>query len=103
MLYEVITPEPVCFANDVSDLYKMVVRQKVNTFGKIRPNQLIWPTTRPQALTLLDAFLQAGLQHFGTYQDAMTTQSEFLFHSRISFALNTKMLHPLEVIEAAIV
>jgi deoxyribodipyrimidine photolyase-related protein len=95
-------PEPIRFANDVTDLYKMVVRQKVKTFGIIKPNRLIWPTTRPQALRLLNAFIQDGLQHFGTYQDAMTTQSDFLFHSRISFALNTKMLHPLEVIESAI-
>ncbi|MGD9058781.1 MAG: hypothetical protein PVF38_21745, partial [Desulfobacterales bacterium] len=34
--------------------------------------------------------------------DAMTTESWSLFHARISFALNAKMLHPLEVIEAAI-
>ena len=95
-------PEPVCFANDVTDLYKMVVRQKVKTFGGIKPNRLIWPITRMQALALLEAFLQKGLQHFGTYQDAMTIRSEFLFHSRMSFALNTKMLHPMEIIEAAI-
>ncbi len=95
-------PEPVCFANDVTDIYQMIVCQKVNTFGRIRPDQLIWPTTRSQALTLLKAFVRDGLQQFGTYQDAMTTQSAFLFHSRISFALNTKMLHPLEVIESAV-
>lgn len=95
-------PEPVCFANDVTDIYQMIVCQKVNTFGRIRPDQLIWPTTRPQALMLLKAFVRDGLQQFGTYQDAMTTQSAFLFHSRLSFALNTKMLHPLEVIESAV-
>ena len=32
----------------------------------------------------------------------MTRANWHLFHSRISFALNTKMLHPLEVIETAI-
>lgn len=95
-------PEPVCFANDVADLYQTVVRQKVKTFGRINPNRLIWPMNRPQALTLLNAFVENGLQQFGTYQDAMTAQSAFLFHSRISFALNTKMLHPLEVIQSAI-
>jgi deoxyribodipyrimidine photolyase-related protein len=46
--------------------------------------------------------LKNGLKEFGTYQDAMTTESWSLFHARISFALNTKMLHPAEVIEAAI-
>jgi deoxyribodipyrimidine photolyase-related protein len=32
----------------------------------------------------------------------MTEKDAFLFHSRLSFALNTKMLHPLEVIETCI-
>ncbi len=31
----------------------------------------------------------------------MTTENGFLFHSLLSFALNTKMLHPMEVIQAA--
>ncbi|MFM8840668.1 MAG: cryptochrome/photolyase family protein, partial [bacterium] len=35
-------------------------------------------------------------------QDAMTNRSWSLFHSRISFSLNTKMLHPMEVITSAI-
>jgi deoxyribodipyrimidine photolyase-related protein len=32
----------------------------------------------------------------------MHTQSRLLFHAKISFALNTKLLHPLEVIEKAV-
>ena len=32
----------------------------------------------------------------------MTSANGFLFHSLLSFALNTKMLHPMEVIQAAI-
>jgi len=38
------------------------------------------------------------LIHFGQYQDAMTTWDPFLFHSRLSFSLNTKMISPLEVV-----
>lgn len=37
---------------------------------------------------------------FGKYEDAMHTSEPFLFHSRLSFALNIKLLHPLEVINA---
>jgi deoxyribodipyrimidine photolyase-related protein len=33
-----------------------------------------------------------GLPHFGDYQDAMSTRGWRLFHSLLSFALNTKML-----------
>ena len=95
-------PKPRLFRNDVSDLYKMVEEAGVKTFGAIKPKNLIWPITRKQSLSLLKFFLDHGLRDFGTYQDAMTTQSWSLFHARISFALNTKLLHPLEVIQAAV-
>jgi deoxyribodipyrimidine photolyase-related protein len=42
------------------------------------------------------------LEYFGTYQDAMHTQETNLFHSRLSFALNVKILTPLEVVESVI-
>ena len=95
-------PKPLFFENDVSDIYQTIQKKRVNTFGQIEPEKLIWPVDRVQALALLKAFIKDGLPAFGTYQDAMTTQSWFLFHARISFALNTKLLHPLEVIEAAV-
>ncbi|MGD9081348.1 MAG: cryptochrome/photolyase family protein, partial [Desulfobacterales bacterium] len=95
-------PKPKLFRNNVGELHKMIEKAGVKTFGTIKPSSLIWPINRSQSQSLLNAFLKNGLKEFGTYQDAMTTQSWSLFHARISFALNTKMLHPLEVIEAAV-
>ncbi len=95
-------PRPLAFDNDVRGITAMIRRAKVTTFGEIDPARLIWPIDRPQALRLLDAFIRSGLPHFGTYQDAMTLASGSLFHSRLSFALNTKMLHPMEVVAAAV-
>jgi len=95
-------PGPRLFRNDVGELHKMVEKAGVKTFGSIKPKSLIWPINRSQSRSLLNAFLKDGLKEFGTYQDAMTTKSWSLFHARISFALNSKMLHPLEVIEAAV-
>ena len=46
-------------------------------------------------------FVDQCLPEFGLYQDAMTDVSWTLYHSRISFGLNTKLLHPLEVIRKA--
>jgi len=95
-------PPPLVFENDVSEVVDMIRRSKVKTFGAIDPRRLIWPIDRPQTLKLLAAFIADGLPHFGTYQDAMTVKSWSLFHSRLSFALNIKILHPLEVIAAAV-
>ncbi len=95
-------PTPLVFRNDVSGIVDTIRRSNVKTFGAIEPEHLVWPIDRPQALKLLDAFIVDGLPHFGTYQDAMTLKSWSLFHCRLSFALNTKMLHPMEVVEAAV-
>jgi deoxyribodipyrimidine photolyase-related protein len=95
-------PKPLFFDNNVTDILATLRKKKVNTFGQIEPEKLIWPVDRTQAQALLKAFVKNGLPAFGTYQDAMTEKSRFLFHARLSFALNTKLLNPLEVIEAAV-
>jgi len=95
-------PQPLLFENDVSDIVQTIRKKKVATLGKIQPARLIWPITRTQSLALLRSFVENFLPAFGTYQDAMTDTNWHLFHSRLSFAMNTKMLHPLEVIRAAI-
>jgi deoxyribodipyrimidine photolyase-related protein len=100
--HQVPVHQPLLFNNDVSDIYKTILKKKVATIGEIQPANLIWPTTRAQALALVKSFVDDFLPAFGTYQDAMTSANWHLFHSRLSFAMNTKMLHPLEVIEAAI-
>jgi deoxyribodipyrimidine photolyase-related protein len=95
-------PPPKIFANDVTDLVKLIDRKGVKTFGDIDAKRFIWPLDRQQAQSQLKEFVHTRLPHFGTYQDAMTGDAWSLFHSRLSFALNTKMLHPMEVIQAAV-
>jgi deoxyribodipyrimidine photolyase-related protein len=100
--HKVPIPQALVFDNDVSDIVRTIRKKKVATIGEIQPAQLIWPTTRDQSLALLKSFVDDLLPAFGTYEDAMTSANWHLFHSRLSFAMNTKMLYPLEVIEASI-
>ena len=95
-------PPPKAFKNDVVGIVEMIDRCGVKTFGEINPLDFIWPLNRTQALEQLNDFVQSRLPHFGNYQDVMTSESWSLFHSRLYFALNTKMLNPMEVIQAAI-
>ncbi len=99
---EVPIPDVLTFDNDVAELKSMLEAQGINTMGDMSSTPLNWPINRDQALELLDEFVKNRLPHFGTYQDAMTTENEVLFHSRLSFALNSKMLHPLQVINKAV-
>ena len=93
-------PEPLMFANDVSAIKSMLARHQVDHFGQAS-DHLLWPITRTQSRQLLQFFLHHCLPDFGRYQDALTERDWSLYHSRLSFALNSKMLSPLEVIEAA--
>jgi deoxyribodipyrimidine photolyase-related protein len=90
-------PERLTIANDVRDIVAMIHANGVSTIGSMSSDSIAWPINRSQALDLLNDFLKNGLFFFGTYQDALTDRDPFLFHSRLSFALNSKMLHPLEV------
>lgn len=62
-----------------------------------------WPVSRDQALSALDDFITNRLSHFGEYQDAMWSGQHYLYHSRLSAALNLKLLDPREVIQRAVV
>lgn len=90
------------FRKDVSGIINMITDHNVETMGNIDPDNFNWPTSRADCLSVLNYFCKHLLVHFGDYQDAMHTEEKFLFHSRLSFAMNSKMLHPMEVVEAVI-
>ena len=60
------------------------------------------PVTRAQALRHLEDFVAHRLPLFGDHQDAIAVGQPTLYHSRLSAALNLKLLNPREVCEAAI-
>jgi deoxyribodipyrimidine photolyase-related protein len=86
--------------HNVSELLQEINNAGVQTFGHIKPEEFHWPCSREESLDLLSYFCNSLLPYFGDYQDAMHTEEKFLFHSRLSFAMNSKMLSPKEVIEA---
>lgn len=96
----VISPY-LCFSN-VSAVYEEIKVAGIETMGKIDPNFFIWPINRRESLELLSFFVENCLPLFGTFQDTMQSGEWSLYHARISFSLNTKMIAPNEVIEKAI-
>ncbi len=95
-------PKPELIRKDVSALVEMLDRCGAKTFGRIDAQAFSWPVTRQEALMVLDEFLEKRLPWFGQYQDAMSREHWALFHARISFPMNAKILSPLEVVQRAI-
>ena len=97
-------PQPLLFANDIADTLERINKHGIPTFGSVNET-LLWPVSRAQSLQLLNHFCRHCLPLFGRFQDAMTCEDPkqwTLFHSRLSFALNVKILSPREVIAAAL-
>lgn len=82
-------------------LWQSIVAAGVSSFGEPAAGQLGWPLNRAEALRQLEVFVSDALPHFGDYQDAMSQNAWRLFHSLLSFALNTKMLGAREVVARA--
>jgi deoxyribodipyrimidine photolyase-related protein len=59
-----------------------------------------WPVTVSDCEKALEDFLLQRLPLFGDYQDALWTNEPYLYHSRLSAALNLKLLNPRKVIAA---
>jgi deoxyribodipyrimidine photolyase-related protein len=84
-----------------------ITRQVVDLVNRVfkdhagQTDQFAWPVKREDALRSLDHFIQERLPLFGDYEDAMWTNEPWLFHAHISAALNLKLIHPREAIEAA--
>jgi len=93
---------PLIFSNDTSEIEIEIQKANVKTIGNVNSKQFLWPKNRSQSLELLDFFVEHCLPFFGTFQDAMQQNQWSIYHSRLSFSMNTKMISPREVIDAAI-
>ena len=93
---------PLTFNNDVTAIVSELNKTTIKTIGNINEKEFIWPISREQSIELLDFFVTSCLPNFGSYQDAMMPNEWSLYHSRISFSMNIKMISPQEVIDKAI-
>lgn len=96
-----LLPAPVSFPPDplTSEVLDLVERTFSRNPGSLR--RFDWPVTQEQARTALRDFVANRLPWFGQYQDAMWSGEPWLYHSRISAALNLKLLDPREAVNAA--
>ncbi|MDF0488380.1 cryptochrome/photolyase family protein [Sphingomonas sp. H39-1-10] len=94
-------PEPMAFVPDAitREVMTLVAERFAGHFGRLESFSL--PVTAAQARRALEHFVRTALPDFGTYQDAMVTGQDWLYHSWLSPALNLGLLTPIEVARAA--
>ena len=93
---------PLVFTNNVSKIEDEIKKAYIKTIGTVDSKYFIWPINRVQSLQLLDFFTENCLPLFGTFQDAMAPNEWSIYHSRLSFSMNIKLLSPKEVVDKAI-
>lgn len=93
-------PAPKRFAADeiTAEVLDLVERRFANHPGSLE--HFGWPVTKEQAQEALEDFVANRLSMFGRHQDAMWMGEPLLYHSRLSAAMNLKLLDPRDVIRA---
>jgi deoxyribodipyrimidine photolyase-related protein len=92
-------PEPHAPASSFTrEAVGYVSRRFPDNPGSLKPFR--WPVTRADARRWLDRFLDERLEHFGLYEDAISTQHATLHHSAITPMLNIGLLDPNDVVRA---
>lgn len=97
-----LVPKPRRFLPDAitAEVLAMVGERYADHPGELK--HFDWPVTRRDALLALDDFIEHRLAAFGPFEDAVWDSEPLLYHSRLSAAMNLKLLNPREVIAAAI-
>ena len=95
-----VAPAPLFFDHDLRELQQLIEKAGVKTMGTVDSAHVTWPLDREESLRLLDYFCTHLLPHFGTYQDSLMPGQWALYHARLSFSMNVKLLSPLEVCQA---
>ncbi|MDW8106579.1 MAG: cryptochrome/photolyase family protein [Armatimonadota bacterium] len=97
-----LVPRPTSFAPDAitQEVIRLVESRFPNHPGSLR--DFDWAVTPEDAERALEDFIENRLPLFGPYQDAMWTGEPYLYHSRLSSAMNLKLLDPRVVIQKAV-
>jgi deoxyribodipyrimidine photolyase-related protein len=91
---------PEKFKNSKSKYVKEIISLINDNFSE-HPGKIseIWmPLTRQEALKNLDNFISLKFENFGSYEDAILIEDNFLFHSALSPSLNLGLITPKEII-----
>ncbi len=83
----------------VHELKALVESRFPDNFGTL--DDFTWATSHGEAQAIADNFFENCLPRFGDYQDFMRSSDPWLWHGRVSAALNIGFLDPLDLCRRA--
>ena len=97
----IVPPKVAGFEPDETtrDVMALVADRFGEHFGAV--DGFAYPVTAGDARGALEEFVEHRLSQFGDWQDTMKTGESVMYHALVSTSLNTGLLLPLEVCEAA--
>lgn len=91
------------------DEVTLEVIREINSLYKDHPGELdesgknfLFPVTRDDAVIWLEQFFKKRFHFFGEFEDAISTDHDYVFHSLLSPLINVGLLTPSEVIDKAL-
>lgn len=87
-------------SEDVREARSYVRKAFPDAFGNDEPFQ--YPISHSAAKAWLKQFIAERFELFGDYEDAIATQETVLYHSMLTPMLNTGLISPSEVVDAAL-
>ena len=83
-------------SNHTTNLMPHIEKEFFSNVGNL--NNFWLPTTRKDSLNFLNNFINNKFNLFGDYEDALSAEDDFLFHSALSPILNLGLLTPGEIL-----
>ncbi len=93
-------PQLLSHPTTVSSAKRLVEARFASNPGRLDDFWL--PTTHTAAEAWLEAFLATRFWNFGTYEDALTERSPFVYHSGLAPLMNIGLLTPEQVVNRAL-
>ena len=84
----------------IQNAIKKVEKEYANNYGNC--DNFIFPISHKEAHKLLDDFIKKRFQNFGKYEDAISENEDYIFHSVLSSSINIGLIQPIEIINKII-
>lgn len=83
----------------VDEAVKYTEEHFSDNFGS---SEFIWPTNHKEAEKWLNDFVETRLDNYSSNEESIHTTAPWLYHSALSSSLNTGLLSPMQVVNAAL-